>query len=107
MRPYVSYLCKKHHLFFIGRYLAKELNKQLKGELSKPFTWFNMGMMAYVGGHDAVADFPTKAGKLSGFTTWLLWRSVYLTRLGSWRNRLQVPFDWTRQLVFGRDTSRF
>jgi len=91
-----------------GRYLAKSFNKiSVNDGVGKPFTWNNFGMLAYIGGHDAVADLPTPGGKLSGFFTWLLWRSVYLTRLGSWKNRFQVPFDWTRQLMFGRDTSRF
>ena len=43
----------------------------------------------------------------TGFNSWLLWRSAYLTRLGSWRLRMQVPMDWTKTLLFGRDTSRF
>jgi len=42
-----------------------------------------------------------------GITSWFLWRSAYLTRLGSWRLRLQVPLDWLKTLMFGRDTSRF
>jgi len=43
----------------------------------------------------------------SGFTSWLVWRSAYLTRLGSWRLRMQVPLDWTKTLLYGRDISRF
>ena len=34
-------------------------------------------------------------------------RSAYLTKLGSWRNRMQVPLDWLRTLLFGRDTTQF
>ncbi|MDR3739095.1 MAG: hypothetical protein P4L40_08740 [Terracidiphilus sp.] len=44
---------------------------------------------------------------LKGMVSWLVWRSAYLTKLGSWRNRLQVPVDWLRTLLFGRDISNF
>ena len=42
-----------------------------------------------------------------GFHSWVLWRSAYTTRLGSWRLRMQVPIDWMKTYFFGRDTSRF
>jgi len=42
-----------------------------------------------------------------GFPSWFLWRSAYLTQLGSWRLRMQVPIDWTKTILFGRDVSRF
>jgi NADH:ubiquinone reductase (non-electrogenic) len=44
---------------------------------------------------------------LAGFAAFLIWRGGYLTKLGSWRNRLQVPFDWLKTLLFGRDVSQF
>uniref|UniRef100_A0AC34F3K7 FAD/NAD(P)-binding domain-containing protein n=1 Tax=Panagrolaimus sp. ES5 TaxID=591445 RepID=A0AC34F3K7_9BILA len=89
-----------------GRYLAKSLNEMAKnGNVSKPFTFKSMGMLAYIGDYKALSDLPEF--KLKGITSWLLWRSAYLTRLGSWRLRLQVPLDWLKTLIFGRDTSRF
>ena len=42
---------------------------------------------------------------LTGFKSWLAWRSAYLTRLGNVRNRLYVMLDWTIALLFGRDVS--
>jgi len=76
-------------------------------QIDRPFTWESQGMLAYVGGYEAVSNLPGKYGKLTGFKSWLIWRSVYLTKLGSWRGRMQVPFDWARTFFFGRDTSRF
>ena len=92
-----------------GRYLAKSLSLYADGndDAVKPFTWTKLGMLAYIGDYNALADLPFKGGKLTGFTSWLLWRSAYLTRLGSWRLRMQVPFDWTRTFLFGRDTTKF
>nr|CAB3265337.1 probable NADH dehydrogenase [Phallusia mammillata] len=86
-----------------GRWLAKYLN----GQTEKEFEFSNMGMLAYVGGYTALSDFKPKALKFTGFHSWLLWRSAYLTRLGNWKLRLQVPVDWTKTFIFGRDISRF
>ncbi|XP_022103893.1 probable NADH dehydrogenase [Acanthaster planci] len=87
-----------------GRYLAQTLNKN-SGKDGPSFQYQSMGMLAYVGDYRGLANTPVIKGQ--GFYSWLLWRSAYLTRLGSWRLRMQVPIDWTKTLLFGRDTSRF
>ena len=64
--------------------------------------------VARTGGTRGVADValgPLRGATLRGAAAWLLWRSAYLTRLGRWRNRLQVPADWARAAIFGRDTT--
>ncbi|KAK6192799.1 hypothetical protein SNE40_004210 [Patella caerulea] len=86
-----------------GRYLTDVLNGKKDSKI--PFEFKNMGMLAYIGSYEALTDTPDV--KLQGFTSWLLWRSAYLTRLGSWRLRMQVPMDWLKTLMFGRDISRF
>ncbi|KAK3086417.1 hypothetical protein FSP39_018177 [Pinctada imbricata] len=83
-----------------GKYLAKKLN----GKTDNEFKYINMGMMTYIGRYQALTEV-TKV-KMQGVPSWLLWRSAYLTRLGSWRLRMQVPLDWTKTLLYGRDTSR-
>lgn len=45
-------------------------------------------MLAYLGGYGGLADL--KQTKTAGFLSWLLWRSVYMTRLVSFKNRLLV-----------------
>ena len=47
-----------------------------------------------------------KGLSLAGFISWLIWRSAYLTRVVSWRNRLYVAVNWATTFVFGRDNSR-
>ena len=85
---------------------------------SNAFVYRHQGSLAYVGEYGAVSDFTnadsgTLVGRLlggatwRGFKSWLFWRSAYLTSLGSWRNRTQVPYDWLRTLVFGRDINTF
>ncbi|KAI1703595.1 pyridine nucleotide-disulfide oxidoreductase domain-containing protein [Ditylenchus destructor] len=88
-----------------GRYLANRLNKLALNQPVQPFTFQSMGMLAYIGDYEALSDL--KEFKLKGIFSWFLWRSAYLTRLGSWRLRLQVPLDWLKTMLFGRDTSRF
>lgn len=90
-----------------GSYVARSLGLLAEGKTSElqPFSWKNIGMLAYLGDYQGLADFPTS--KLQGFKSWILWRSVYFTKLGSWRLRFQVPFDWMRTFIWGRDISQF
>ena len=53
----------------------------------------------------ALADLANFKGK--GFATWIFWRSAYLTKLISLKNKMLVVFDWFKTFVFGRDISRF
>lgn len=71
-------------------------------------------MLAYLGGYSGVASVVTGTEngsgghmRMKGTMAWLLWRGAYLSKLGSWRNRLQVPVDWMKTILFGRDSSRF
>ena len=88
-----------------GAYVAKALSLLARGRPVPPFRYRHYGMLAYVGSHRALADLSSVKGK--GFVTFLFWRSVYLTRLVSWKNKILVVFDWAKTLVFGRDLSRF
>ena len=88
-----------------GKYLASSLNRIAAGQRVPPFRYRHLGMLAYIGGNRALADFQNFKGK--GITVWMFWRSAYLTRLVSLRNKLQVMFDWMKAKVFGRDLSHF
>jgi NADH:ubiquinone reductase (non-electrogenic) len=88
-----------------GKYLARLLNNSAVGKSYKRFRYRHYGMLAYIGSNRALADLATLKGK--GFTTWLFWRSTYLTKLLSWKNKILVVFDWCKTLIFGRDISRF
>ncbi len=88
-----------------GEYLARHFNDLARGREPRVFKYRNMGMLAYIGGRRALADLPQFKGK--GYTTWLFWRSAYITKLVSFKNKVLVLFDWFKTLVFGRDISRF
>lgn len=90
-------------------YLVKVLNG--KGALdkatnqTKPFVYYPLGLMAYVGAYKSVFD--TNFFKGTGLLEFLAWRSVYLTRLGGWKNKMMVPYNWLKTLIWGRDVSGF
>jgi len=88
-----------------GKYIGKALNRLSKGKPIKPFKFNDLGMLAYIGSHKALAN--TSQYKGSGFTTWLFWRSIYITKLVSLKNKILVLFDWFKTFVFGRDVSNF
>lgn len=88
-----------------GKYLGKIFNRLAQNKLIFPFEYRHMGMLAYVGGKKALADLPNIKGR--GFSAYLFWRSAYLTRLVSLKNKILVLFDWFKTAIFGRDISRF
>lgn len=88
-----------------GKHLAKNLNRMVRDKEAQPFAYRHMGMLAYIGKRRALADMSNYKSK--GFTTWLFWRSAYLTKLISTKNKMLVIMDWMKAAVFGRDISRF
>ncbi|KAI0537365.1 pyridine nucleotide-disulfide oxidoreductase-domain-containing protein [Xylaria digitata] len=84
-------------------YLAKRLNK---GDLeTTPFRFRNWGVMTYLGGWRAIHQ--SSADELTGRAAWFLWRTAYLTKSMSIRNKIMVPVYWFMSWLFGRDISRF
>ena len=43
----------------------------------------------------------------AGFSSFLAWRSAYLTKLATFRNRFLVMTNWLYTAIFGRDVSRW
>ena len=79
-------------------------------EFAKPFQFLNLGILAYTGGGSALAQVTpapdAPAVKAGGKLGNAVWRSVYLSKQVSWRNRLLVLNDWTNRQIFGRDITR-
>lgn len=88
-----------------GKYLGKALTRRARRQDVQPFKYKHFGMLAYVGDNKALADLEDVKG--SGWTTWLFWRSAYLTKIVSVRNKFSIAIDWTKAIVFGRDISQF
>ncbi|KXJ94555.1 pyridine nucleotide-disulfide oxidoreductase-domain-containing protein [Microdochium bolleyi] len=86
-------------------YLAKQLNKGLQDNSNKPFKFRNWGTMTYLGSWTAIHQ--SSADELKGWAAWVLWRTAYLTKSMSIRNKIMVPVYWAISWIFGRDISRF
>jgi NADH dehydrogenase len=84
-----------------GTQCAQNIVRVLRGEVTKPFFFKQLGELCSIGGHSAVADL--FGMHLSGFLAWFVWRGVYLFKLPTWGRRAQVGFDWAWLLWFPRD----
>lgn len=104
-----------------GKYLASLLNNLAKQgggkadssadkDFGQQFVYKHIGSMASVGRYKALVDLrqskESKGVSMAGFLSWLVWRSAYLTRVLSWRNRFYVAVNWATTFVFGRDITR-
>jgi NADH:ubiquinone reductase (non-electrogenic) len=111
-----------------GRFLARVLNasaveerKKKKNDVgettsedvvpAEKFVYKSLGSMAQVGGASAILELERGGSRrsfsMAGFSSFVAWRSAYLTRLGTMKARLFVFFNWTMTLIFGRDISRW
>jgi len=89
--------------------------EQINGYLTSPspkFKYMNRGAMASMGLGGGVADLtssdmPVPKVAMSGIAAFLSWRSAYLTKQLSYTNMILIPMYWFKQMVFGRDISRF
>ncbi|MBN8677303.1 MAG: NAD(P)/FAD-dependent oxidoreductase [Chitinophagales bacterium] len=75
-----------------GRQLAKNLVKQLKGEPMQPFRYTDLGSMATIGRHRAVADLPF--WKTQGILAWMMWLFIHLLYILGTKNKIFVFLNW-------------
>lgn len=75
-------------------WLAKRLNRGEMDSCRKGFSFESAGIMAYVGAFNGIVQLGQGKGTLSGRAAFWMWRSVYLTKSMSWRNRLLIPIYW-------------
>lgn len=76
----------------MGRYAAKTIRRDLRGQARRPFRYRDKGQLAVIGRGRAVADI----GRLhfSGFVAWLAWIFVHIFFLIGFRNRIIVLMEW-------------
>jgi len=94
-----------------GGFPFENLNELLTTSVPT-FSYMNRGAMAGMGFGGGVSDMtksdiPGPKVALSGTAAFLMWRSVYLTKQLSYTNMILIPMYWFKQVVFGRDISRF
>ena len=91
-----------------GPAVAKNIQRLMKGQRLKPFRYRSQGSFVSLGHWQAVGVVTMfgPAIPLVGPLAWLTWRTVYWTKLLSWRKRLRVSLDWFVNLFTERDTSQ-
>lgn len=86
-----------------GVQLGRNIARTLRGETTLPFAHRNLGQLATVGEHAAVAEI--FGFRFSGFFAWWMWRTIYLAKLPGLSRKLRVVLDWTFDLFIPRDVS--
>lgn len=84
-----------------GALLGKNLNRFLRAEPTRPFTFKGLGELAAIGHMSAVAE--VMGLRFSGFIAWWMWRTIYLAKLPGLDRKLRVMIDWTLDIFFPRD----
>ena len=82
-----------------GRYVAASIEKILKGEEPKPFSYKDKGQMATIGRRRAVVEMPNGI-KLHGTIAWFAWLGLHVFYLAGGRNRISVMADWFWNYIF-------
>jgi NADH dehydrogenase len=84
--------------------LGKNILKVLKNKKDKitPYEYNDLGMMATIGKHKAVVEFPFF--KFKGALAWYVWMFLHLMLILSVRNKLIIFFNWAWSYMT-RDTS--
>lgn len=75
-----------------GRFVARQIQRSLAGELREVFRYRDKGAMATIGRSRAVARIGRF--KLSGYLAWLAWLALHIVYLIDFRNRVLVLIDW-------------
>ena len=79
----------------------------MKGSTLAPFHFDSLGSLCAVGYHTACAELTVPFFKykvrFSGLLAWLMWRTVYLSKLPGRERKLRVIVDWIMETLFPRD----
>ena len=75
-----------------GRYVAKLIAARLRGQTLPPFKYHDLGSLATIGRHAAVADFGWC--KFSGWLAWWIWLVIHLMNIVQHQSRFLVLMQW-------------
>lgn len=84
-----------------GKYVAKLIQNRIQGLDKEPFEYFDLGNMAVIGRHAAVADLHWT--HLRGWIAWFAWLFIHLINLVEHQNKVLVFLQWAwSYLTFNR-----
>lgn len=82
-----------------GKTLARNFVAMTENKPLEEFRFSDLGSMAIVGQHSAVADLNVPNVTLTGWIAWVSWLWLHLFLLVSYRNRFRTLWNWTNSLV--------
>lgn len=88
-------------------YLGKQLNSGAITDTTEPFSFKNMGIMAYIGGQRGLLQTGNDRGNIKGTAAWVIWRGAYMTMSVSWRNKVLIPTIWYASFFFPSSSPLF
>jgi NADH dehydrogenase len=89
------------HALRQGWIAAENVFAALQGKPPKVFRFHTLGTLVALGHRTGVAEI--RGWKFSGFLAWLMWRTIYLSKLPGLEKKVRVAFDWALDLFFPRD----
>jgi NADH dehydrogenase len=75
-----------------GRFIAKNILKELGGNPREKFHYIDKGQLATIGRNNAVLEIGRL--KLGGFLAWMIWLFVHIYYLIGFKNKFVVLFQW-------------
>lgn len=77
-----------------GIHAARQIRRTVDGkaDASRPFKYHDLGNMASISRHFAIAELGPL--RIAGFLGWLMWLVVHLTFLTGFKNRVSALFHW-------------
>ena len=93
------------HALRQGKVLAENLAATLDGGVKRAFIFDTLGQLAAIGRRSGVAS--VLGIHFQGFVAWLLWRTIYLSKLPRFERKVRVALDWALDLVFSKDLVQY
>ena len=81
-----------------GKHVAASIAQMVTGGGARPFHYKDPGIMATIGRNSAVAQI--RGFEFSGFIGWVIWLTVHLINVISFRSRLIVLINWAWEYLF-------
>ena len=96
-----SYPPTAQHAMREGGVVGENIAASIRGTPLKDFRFRALGVLVGLGYRTAAAEI--RGLRFSGLLAWLMWRSVYLSKLPGMEKKVRVALDWAIDLFFPRD----
>ena len=89
------------HAIRQGKTVADNVTAVARGQAPRPFSYRAVGSLVALGSRTAAAEVAGR--KFSGFLAWVMWRTIYFSKLPGMDRKVRVALDWAIDLLFPRD----